>query len=127
MTRVRPPRLPTLKKCEPLSFCGDVFALFGDEGTMPNLSRLSHWDAFTLSSKLKSEDSKDESDVNSVNVKWLEHKREVKKKTRSGEKKMRKVLKTTQRRGKSPQFSCHPTTARSTNVWRKALRSVADI
>jgi hypothetical protein len=42
MTRVRPPRLPTLKKCtsfEPLSFCGVwvVFALFGEEGTSASI------------------------------------------------------------------------------------------
>ncbi|KAH9066597.1 protein required for actin cytoskeleton organization and cell cycle progression [Lactarius vividus] len=48
---------------------------------------------FFLGGDEESEGSEDESEDDTVDVKSLEHKREVKKKTRSGDKKMRKVLK----------------------------------
>jgi len=65
---------------------------------------------FFLGSDEESEDSDDESDDDTVNVKSLEHKREVKKKTRSGDKKMRKILKVVDKKrksksaGKTPNF-----------------------
>ncbi|KAH9967129.1 protein required for actin cytoskeleton organization and cell cycle progression [Russula dissimulans] len=60
---------------------------------------------FFLGSDEESEDSDDESDDDTINVKSLEHKREVKKKTRSGDKKMRKILKVAskKRKGKSAE------------------------
>ncbi|KAH9978317.1 protein required for actin cytoskeleton organization and cell cycle progression [Russula compacta] len=65
---------------------------------------------FFLGSDEESEDSEEESDDDAINVKSLEHKREVKKKTRSGDKKMRKMLKTASKKrkrkgaGNTPNF-----------------------
>ncbi|KAH8978070.1 protein required for actin cytoskeleton organization and cell cycle progression [Lactarius akahatsu] len=65
---------------------------------------------FFLGDDEESEGSEDESEDDTVDVKSLEHKREVKKKTRSGDKKMRKVLKAASKKrkrkgaGNTPNF-----------------------
>ncbi|KAH9044217.1 protein required for actin cytoskeleton organization and cell cycle progression [Lactarius hengduanensis] len=65
---------------------------------------------FFLGDDEESEGSDDESEDDTVDVKSLEHKREVKKKTRSGDKKMRKVLKAASKKrkrkgaGNTPNF-----------------------
>ncbi|KAI9440476.1 protein required for actin cytoskeleton organization and cell cycle progression [Lactarius indigo] len=65
---------------------------------------------FFLGGDEEDEDGEDESEDDTVDVKSLEHKREVKKKTRSGDKKMRKVLKTASKKrkrkgaGNTPNF-----------------------
>ncbi|KAI0256010.1 SDA1-domain-containing protein [Lactifluus subvellereus] len=66
---------------------------------------------FFLGSDEGSEDSQDESDDGqTIDVKSLEHKREVKKKTRSGDKKLRRMLKTASKQrkrkdtGNTPNF-----------------------
>ncbi|KAH9004634.1 protein required for actin cytoskeleton organization and cell cycle progression [Lactarius hatsudake] len=65
---------------------------------------------FFLGGDEESEGSEDESEDDTVDVKSLEHKREVKKKTRSGDKKMRKVLKAASKKrkrkgaGNTPNF-----------------------
>ncbi|KAI9511387.1 protein required for actin cytoskeleton organization and cell cycle progression [Russula earlei] len=65
---------------------------------------------FFLGSDEETEDNDEESDGNTIDVKSLEHKRDIKKKTRSGDKKMRKILKMASKkrkdksRGKTPNF-----------------------
>ncbi|KAI0292307.1 actin cytoskeleton organization and cell cycle progression protein [Russula brevipes] len=65
---------------------------------------------FFLGSDEEPEDSDDESDDNTTNVRSLEHKREIKKKTRSGDNKIRKILKTAKKKrkrkdaGNTPNF-----------------------
>ncbi|KAF8273098.1 protein required for actin cytoskeleton organization and cell cycle progression [Lactarius quietus] len=63
---------------------------------------------FFLGGDEESEDSEDESEDDTVDVKSLEHKREVKKKTRSGDKKMRKMLKTASKKRKRKDAGTTP-------------------
>lgn len=55
---------------------------------------------FFLGNDEGSEDSEDESDDDTINVRSLEHKRDIKKKTRSGDKKMRKMIKAASKKQK---------------------------
>ncbi|KAN0105324.1 protein required for actin cytoskeleton organization and cell cycle progression [Russula decolorans] len=55
---------------------------------------------FFLGNDEGSEDSEDESDDDTINVKSLEHKRDIKKKTRSGDKKLRKIIKAASKKQK---------------------------
>ncbi|KAI0270933.1 SDA1-domain-containing protein [Russula aff. rugulosa BPL654] len=55
---------------------------------------------FFLGDDEGSEDSDDESDDDTIDVKSLEHKREIKKKTRSGDKKLRKIIKAASKKQK---------------------------
>ncbi|KAH9995025.1 SDA1-domain-containing protein [Russula vinacea] len=55
---------------------------------------------FFLGDDEGSEDSDDESDDDTINVRSLEHKREIKKKTRSGDNKIRRVLKAASKKRK---------------------------
>ncbi|KAI0272597.1 SDA1-domain-containing protein [Gloeopeniophorella convolvens] len=63
---------------------------------------------FFLGSDEETEDSDDESEDDTVSVKALEHKREVKKKTRSGDKKMRKTLKAASKKRKRKDATHNP-------------------
>ncbi|KAF8475234.1 protein required for actin cytoskeleton organization and cell cycle progression [Russula ochroleuca] len=55
---------------------------------------------FFLGNDEGSEDSDDESDGDTINVRSVEHKREIKKKTRGGDKKIRRILKTASKKQK---------------------------